>query len=108
MAIYRVVIEVDEPTLDDAQDHIESLNGTDLVDEIVEVQEKKITEEIVCKQDEDVFEYTFTVTGQFYGDKDEVINKDRILDVARLTDKGSAWEMLWGAEFELTDLQEKE
>jgi len=36
-----------------------------------------------------------------------VINKDRILDVARLTDKGSAWEMLWGAEFELTDLQEK-
>ena len=38
----------------------------------------RIMEEIVCKQDEDVFEYTFTVTGQFYGDKDEVINKGRI------------------------------
>ena len=68
----------------------------------------KQIEEIVCKQNEDVFEYTFTVTGQFYGDKDEVINKDRILDVARLTDKGSAWAMLWSAEFELTDLQEEE
>jgi len=61
-------------------------------------------EEIICKQDEDVFEYTFTVTGQFYGNKDEVINQDRILEVARLTDKNSAWEMLWNADFKVDKL----
>ena len=38
MAIFRVVIEVDEPTLEDAQDHILSLSGSDLVDEIIEVE----------------------------------------------------------------------
>jgi len=65
-------------------------------------------EEVVCKQDGDEFEYKFTVTGIFIGDKDEVINRDRILDVARLTDKNSAWEMIWGADFELYDIQEKE
>ena len=57
--------------------------------------------EVICKQDEDEFEYTFTYTGVFIGDKDEVINKDRILDVARLTDKNSAWEMLWGSDFKI-------
>jgi len=41
MAIYRVVIEVDEASLEDAQDHILSLNGSDLVDEIVEVEDVK-------------------------------------------------------------------
>lgn len=61
-------------------------------------------EEIICKQDEDVFEYTFTVTGQFYGNKDEVINQDRILEVARLTDKNSAWEMLWNADFKVDSI----
>jgi hypothetical protein len=40
MPIYRVVIEVDEPTLEDAEEHILSLSGSDLVDEIVEVEEK--------------------------------------------------------------------
>ena len=60
-----------------------------------------MVKEIICKQDEDEFGYTFTITGQFIGDKDEVINKERILDVARLTDKNSAWEMLWGADFEM-------
>ena len=68
----------------------------------------KQIEEIVCKQDGDEFEYKFTVTGIFIGDKNEVINRDRVLDVARLTDKNSAWEMFWGADFEMYDLQEEE
>jgi hypothetical protein len=41
MAIYRVVIEVDEASLEDAQDHILSLSSSDLVDEIVEVEDVK-------------------------------------------------------------------
>jgi|TARA_R100001163_G_C4882931_1_gene79415 hypothetical protein len=36
MTIFRVVIEIDEPTLEDAEEHILSLSGSDLVDEIVE------------------------------------------------------------------------
>ena len=40
MPIYRVVIEVDEPTLEDAEEHILSLSGSDLVDEISEVEEE--------------------------------------------------------------------
>tara|TARA_R100001509_G_scaffold160537_1_gene128483 strand:+ start:554 stop:676 length:123 start_codon:yes stop_codon:yes gene_type:complete len=40
MPIFRVVIEVDEPSLKDAEDHIQSLSGSDLVDEIVEVEEE--------------------------------------------------------------------
>lgn len=39
MTVFRVVIEVDEPTLEDAEEHILSLSGSDLVDEIVEVEE---------------------------------------------------------------------
>ena len=35
MPIFRVVIEVDEPSLEYAEDHIQSLSGSDLVDEIV-------------------------------------------------------------------------
>tara|TARA_R100001129_G_scaffold63736_1_gene43580 strand:+ start:1772 stop:2017 length:246 start_codon:yes stop_codon:yes gene_type:complete len=76
---------------------------TGLIDEF-----GKVHKEIVCKEDEDVFEYKFIVTGQFYGDKDEVINKDRILEVARLTDSNEAWEMLWNADFELYEVQEEE
>ena len=41
MAIFRVVIEVDEPSLEDAEEHIQSLSGSDLVDEIVEVEDVK-------------------------------------------------------------------
>jgi len=41
MPIFRVVIEVDEPSLEDAEDHIQSLSGSDLVDEIVEVEDVK-------------------------------------------------------------------
>ena len=40
MPIYRVVIEVEESSLEEAQDHILSLSGSDLVDEIVEVEEE--------------------------------------------------------------------
>mgnify|MGYP001281979899 CR=1 FL=1 len=36
MTIFRVVIEIDEPTLEDAEEHILSLSGSDLVDAIVE------------------------------------------------------------------------
>ena len=39
MAIFRVVIEVDEPSLEDAEEHILSLSGSDLVDEITEAEE---------------------------------------------------------------------
>ena len=43
MTVFRVVIEVDEPTLEDAQEHILSLSGSDLVDEIVEVEYTSVT-----------------------------------------------------------------
>tara|TARA_A100001391_G_scaffold72059_1_gene45955 strand:+ start:211 stop:417 length:207 start_codon:yes stop_codon:yes gene_type:complete len=43
MAVFRVVIEVNEPTLQDAQDHILSLSGSDLVDEIIEVEYTSVT-----------------------------------------------------------------
>ena len=45
MALFKVVIEVDEPTLEDAKEHILSLNGSDLVDEIVEVDEELMLED---------------------------------------------------------------
>ena len=76
---------------------------TGLIDEF-----GKVHKEIVCKKDEDLFEYKFIVTGQFYGDKDEVINKNRILEVARMTDRSETWEWLMNADFELYDLQEEE
>jgi len=40
MPIYRVVIEVDEQSLEQAEEHILSLSGSDLVDEISEVEEE--------------------------------------------------------------------
>ena len=43
MSIFRVLIEIDEPTLKDAEDHIISLSGSDLVDEIVEVEYTSVT-----------------------------------------------------------------
>ena len=45
MAIYRIVIEVEEASLEDAQDHVLSLSGSDLVDEIVEVEDTQEEEE---------------------------------------------------------------
>ncbi len=43
MAIFKVVIEIDEPNLESAEEHILSLSGSDLVDEIVEVDEEHRT-----------------------------------------------------------------
>ncbi len=60
-------------------------------------------EEIICKRDGDQFNYKFVVTGTFEGDESEIINKQRILDVARMSDKSTAWEWLWNADFELEE-----
>ena len=43
--------------------------------------------EIICKRDGDQFNYKFVVTGTFEGDEGEHIDKERILDVARMSDK---------------------
>ena len=59
--------------------------------------------EIICKKDGDQFNYKFVITGTFEGDEGEYINKERILDVARMSDKSTAWEWLWDADFELID-----
>jgi CRP-like cAMP-binding protein len=61
------------------------------------------TQETVCKEDGREYNYKFVVTGTFVGDKGEHIDKERILDVARMSDKSTAWEWLWNADFELTD-----
>ncbi len=61
------------------------------------------TKETVCGEDEREYNYKFVVTGTFIGDKGETINQERILEIARLTDKRQAWEMLWNADFELID-----
>jgi len=64
--------------------------------------------EIICKRDGDHFNYKFVVTGTFEGDEGETINQERILDVARMSDKSTAWEWLWNADFELIDIEEEE
>lgn len=61
------------------------------------------TKETVCGEDERLYNYKFVVTGTFVGDKGEIINQERILDVARMTDKSTAWEWLWNADFELIE-----
>ena len=59
--------------------------------------------EIICNEDEKVYNYKFTVVGTFIGDKGETINQERILNVARMTDKSTAWEWLFNADFELEE-----
>lgn len=61
------------------------------------------TKETVCKEDEREYNYKFTVTGTFVGDKGETINQERILEVMRLTGSSEAWSMLYNADFELID-----
>ena len=61
------------------------------------------TKETVCGEDEREYNYKFVVTGTFVGDKGETINQERILEVARLTDKYEAWDMLRNADFELIE-----
>ena len=59
--------------------------------------------EIICNKDEKEYNYKFTVVGTFIGDKGETINQERILNVARMTDKSTAWEWLFNADFELEE-----
>jgi len=61
------------------------------------------TKETVCGEDEREYNYKFTVTGTFVGDKGETINKERILQIARLTSSSEAWEWLYNADFELIE-----
>ena len=58
-------------------------------------------EEIICNEDEREYNFKFTVTGTFIGDKGETINQERILNVYRLTDSNEAWRLLSNADFEL-------
>ena len=57
----------------------------------------------VCEYDGEEFNFKFTVVGTYIGDKGERINKERILDVYRQTDKNEAWRLLSNAEFELEE-----
>ena len=59
--------------------------------------------EILCDTDEKLYSYKFVVEGSFVGDKDELIDSQRILQVARMTDSNEAWEMLWNADFNVEE-----
>ena len=59
--------------------------------------------EVICTEDEKEYNFKFTVVGTFIGDKGETINQERILNVARMTDKSTAWEWLFNADFELEE-----
>lgn len=67
----------------------------------------KTMKETICKKDGEQFNYKFVVTGTFEGDEGETISKERILDVARISDSSTAWNWLFDADFEL-DTEEKE
>lgn len=60
-------------------------------------------EEVHCTEDEQEVNFKFTVVGTFIGDKDERVNKERVLDVWRQTDKYTAWEELANADFEIVE-----
>lgn len=60
-------------------------------------------EEIICNEDGKEYNYKFVVKGSFIGDKGEIINQDRILQVARLTSSNEAWNWLYNADFELEE-----
>lgn len=59
--------------------------------------------ETICKEEGTEYNYKFTVVGTFVGDEGETISQERILDVARMSDKSTAWEWLWNADFELEE-----
>ena len=61
-------------------------------------------QEIICDADEKEYNFKFTVVGTFIGDKGEIINQERILQVYRLTDKNEAWRLLSNADFELEEI----
>lgn len=60
-----------------------------------------IIKETICKEEGTEYNYKFTVVGTFVGDEGETISQKRILDVASMSDKSTAWEWLWNADFEL-------
>ena len=62
-----------------------------------------MAKEILCDRDEKLYSYEYVVEGTFVGDKDELIDKERILQVARMTDRNEAWEMLWNADFDVEE-----
>ena len=62
-----------------------------------------MAKEILCDRDEKLYSYKYVVEGTFVGDKDELIDKERILQVARMTDSNEAWEMLWNADFDVEE-----
>ena len=59
---------------------------------------------ILCDTDEKLSSYKFVVEGGFVGDKDELIDSQRILQVARMTDSNEAWEMLYNADFNVEEI----
>ena len=67
----------------------------------------KEKQEYICDTDGQEYEYSFRVVGHFIGDKGEIINKKRILDIHYLTSKESAWELLYDADFTLEELEEE-
>jgi len=62
-----------------------------------------MAKQILCDRDEKLYSYRFVVEGSFVGDKDELIDNKRILQVARMTDSNEAWEMLWNADFDVEE-----
>ena len=62
-----------------------------------------MAKEILCDEDEKLYSYKFVVKGCFVGDKGELIDNERILQVARMTDSNEAWEMLYKANFEIEE-----
>lgn len=63
----------------------------------------EIKTEVHCTTDEQEVNFKFTVVGTFIGDKDELVNQKRVLDVWRLTDTYTAWEELANADFEIVE-----
>jgi len=57
----------------------------------------------VCEYDGEEFNFKFTVVGTYIGDKGELIDKVRVLNVWRMTDTNTAWEELANGKFELED-----
>ena len=63
-----------------------------------------MAKQILCDRDEKLYSYRFVVEGSFVGDKDELIDNKRILQVARMTDSNEAWEMLYNADFNVEEI----
>lgn len=60
-------------------------------------------QEIECHEDNVELEYKFTIVGTYIGDKDEIVNQKRVINILSLTDNNSAWELLSDADFEIKE-----